>query len=254
MSTYEEAWRRALAERNRTTSVAQIGELSQTTMLFSRSKPVSQTTTKLVFTYKAAQSQKFTLYWVDSKGDKYHGYELEGKEWVHTETTHSGHAFALYVNGDTLVCSYRVLAILADPQHHLVCVDKLCVELAETLQEARVIAEMQHWPRKMLGAKDWQVTYSFSVPSVIPKFKSYVANTVYVWGDLSFDEFDFDHKHVITQCKMNQLVPQVMIGHCLYKSNPSTNLKPEWKTFTTWVAQAQYYFQIELGEEKGSRA
>ncbi|KAH9254852.1 hypothetical protein BASA81_007102 [Batrachochytrium salamandrivorans] len=244
------AWRDAL-RRRRQQRVAQIGELSTTQVLRSLPNlPSSHQTTLVRF---AASHRPVRLFWVDPKGERHHGYAIAAYS-CHTEHTYPGHAFAVYLEeeeeGETLVASYRVLAGLSDSQSHLVDLTKLTARIHETITEARVICQLGH-PALLPSYGEWEVSYSFSVPP-LPPFTNFTNHTVYVWGDLSFDEYDFAKQRKVTNCKMNQLVPQVMIGRCLFDSNQ--HLVPQWKTFSTWVAQAQYYYQNHLGEEHGSRA
>lgn len=228
--------------------VAQIGELSTTRVL--RSLPDLPSSDQATLVRFATSHRPVKLFWVDGSGKRRHGYAIAAHS-SHTEHTHPGHAFAVYLqDGGALVASYRVLASLSGSQSHLVDLASLSVGIHDAVTEARVICALKR-PALLPSRGEWEVSYSFSVPA-LPRFASFTHHTVYVWGDLSFDEYDFAGTRKVTECKMNQLVPQVMIGRCLFASD--ADCVPRWKTFSTWVAQAQYYYQNHLGEELGSKA
>merc|ERR1740117_1902964 len=100
-------------------------------------------------------------------------------------------------------------------------------------------------PALLPGQSDWEVVYSF----VCPKHPSEadddwnsIEETVYVWGDLSFDCYGPDGKFPIHRYRMNQIVPQVMTGNCLDHSSRE-DYSAKWNVFDGWVMQAQYYWQ-----------
>ena len=203
--------------------------------------------------------ETYILCWMDEEGRRHHSYSHSGTQWSHQENTHAGHAFAIFRKRDgKLLASYRIKAALAEGQVHVVRLPKLRARAETVVVEARVIAELAA-PVEFPSNAEWVVSYSFSVPPLPQSDKPdfFETNTIYVWGDLSFDEFSLSssqgQQHPIHSYKMNQIVPQVMCGECLCGSDPTTFV-PYWKTFTSWVAQAQHYYQTEQGEALGSRA
>jgi len=202
------------------------------------------------------------LVWIDATGTEKHSYALGRAPWTHVENTQAGHAFAVFQvqagKPRRLVASYRVMAALAQPQRHLVTIGPHGVHAsieAGACSEARVIAHVRTLP-DFPAQGDWAVTYSFVVPSLPVRDASFFeTHTIYVWGDLSFDNGPsaaHGQRRLVHDFKMNQIVPQVMCGRCL--SSSGRHYLPRWRTFTSWVMQAQHYWQTARGEARGSRA
>jgi len=80
----------------------------------------------------------------------------------------------------------------------------------------------------------WEVRYRFVVP-LLPSDFNFERQTVYMWGDVSFDMY-----REMTGYRYNQIVPQVMIGNCL--SSSDNEHVPRWSTEAQWVMQAQYFW------------
>lgn len=61
--------------------------------------------------------------------------------------------------------------------------------------------------------------------------------TYYIWTDVFFGDESLG--------RMNQLVPQLILGSALDGSSGPPNFDPEWRTVhTTWVFGAHYFFEI----------
>ncbi|CAK0897180.1 unnamed protein product, partial [Prorocentrum cordatum] len=121
--------------------------------------------------------------------------------------------------------------------------------------EYRVIVRQPEDKREILppASEDWEVKYVFRCPP-IPSSATFQkhTHTLYVWGDLDFDSYGASGSFPIHPYRMNQIVPQVMIGNCLARS--SDGFLPQWQEFDSWAMQAQYYWQTGEGEATGSRA
>jgi len=93
-----------------------------------------------------------------------------------------------------------------------------------------------------LPNEEWEVEYSFVVPSK-PKGNW---QTYYVYGDLSFDYYS---DSISKGYLYNQLAPQAMIGNCWCGNGyDKVTYKPEGAFFSSWVLQAQYFWQGQVGE------
>lgn len=155
-----------------------------------------------------------------------------------------------------MLASYRPRAAVVAGQVHVVTLtpQRLTAKIETVISEARVMAVVKEIP-EFPAEGPWTVTYSFVVPPLpqSPNPNFFENHTFYVWGDLSFDEFSLeDSKVAVHGYKMNQIVPQVMCGDCVYACDPKT-FEIKGRVFKTWVAQAQHYWQTDKGEELGSR-
>lgn len=238
---------------------------------------------------KEVYSGDMVLCYVSACGELHHFYSFRGE---HSECTVVGDAFVLFKgvtaaelkrkqtnkrghrqlhNSAQVLCSFRV----ASEGYTEVAVQaedgvKLC-KLPPPDDEFRVIVRGPPGPGSdMLPPldQDWVLEYVFSCPPLprddtswclgAGKYDSFF-HTFYVWGDVDFDFYGpsgFAAGKVpsaVTQCMMNQIVPQVMTGRCLAFNDPLT-YDPGWQEFDTWVMQAQYYWQTEAGEDHGSKA
>lgn len=216
------------------------------------------------------------LCYVDPRGKLHHYYSYE-KRMDHDESTYTGDAFVAYhctntsesnkpttvkqleeSNDCNVLCSYRVTLALADKYVH--CVD-YCFDDTPTVKvtamtkpddEYRVIVGLpKNHCRLPPPDESWEVRFEYACPPLptVSKTWSKKKRTFYVWGDLDFDDYGASHFHdvpahlrTIHPCRMNQIVPQVMIGNCLASNTPD-EYKPSWVEFDEWVIQAQYYWQ-----------
>ena len=105
-------------------------------------------------------------------------------------------------------------------------------------------------------ATSWQLSYSFLVPphpseALLPTIFDPLMETIYVWGDLSFDMYNGNSDFPVSANLMNQLVPQVMTGR-VPSSNQPGSFEPLWTTECGWVMQAQYFWLDEEGRPRAS--
>eukprot|EP00560_Eucampia_antarctica_P007557 CAMPEP_0197827630 /NCGR_PEP_ID=MMETSP1437-20131217/4368_1 /TAXON_ID=49252 ORGANISM="Eucampia antarctica, Strain CCMP1452" /NCGR_SAMPLE_ID=MMETSP1437 /ASSEMBLY_ACC=CAM_ASM_001096 /LENGTH=539 /DNA_ID=CAMNT_0043428553 /DNA_START=61 /DNA_END=1676 /DNA_ORIENTATION=+ len=114
--------------------------------------------------------------------------------------------------------------------------------------------------------ESWEIEYTFRCPP-LPRKDEHLWDekyqTLYIWGDLDFQQYDAstpdkkkgskkngkiivddDIRKQIHPCTMNQIVPQVMTGRCL-AANDEHTFEPTWMNFDSWVIQAQYFWQTE---------
>lgn len=151
---------------------------------------------------------------------------------------------------ENLVCGFRALVAEATMEdHHVRVTDGGIVTsaLPKPDREMRVIIRhpTPRQPALLPGKSDWEVVYSFVCPvhpSEADDDWNSVEETVYVWGDLSFDCYGPDGKFPIHRYRMNQIVPQVMTGNCLDHSS-CDDYSAKWNVFDGWIMQAQYYWQ-----------
>jgi len=170
-----------------------------------------------------------------------------------------------------LICSYRPEVALQGLESHFVRVfasksdaETLCFDVNSEVtrldQEYRVI--VRH-PKGVCtlppSSRNWSIQYEYACPPLPQGEFNSTTHTVYVWGDVDFDDYgQFGRVQGrksaanLHSCKMNQIVPQVMIGNCL--AGNDDDYSPRWKRLDSWMIQAQYYWQTEEGERHGSRA
>ena len=225
-----------------------------------------------------AESEKVILCWVDDKGHLHHHYVLKENK-RHVECTRAGHAFALIrvdknaANESDMVHARNAAAranavwwvrpMMGMDRRRLLkqvavnfTASTVAVEsIAKPDNEYRVIVRHPHEEYCCVPADvDWMLTYEFVCPPLPAGGVDFdpLEHTFYVWGDLDFAAYDAKGKHAAHAYLMNQLVPQVMTGRCL-ASNDASHV-PQWHDFSEWVIQAQYYWQTDEGERRGSRA
>ena len=161
----------------------------------------------------------------------------------------------------TVLCSYRLKKAVGR-EKYLHCVEYLadssCSVTAASKgdDEYRITAcipkQLGYACRLPPPTESWEFTYEYMCPPV-PSSSTWNSTnqTIYVWGDLDFDFYGASHLKNVTNehirsvhpCSMNQIVPQVMMGHCL--SSNDDKYVPSWKSFDNWVIQAQYFWMDE---------
>lgn len=205
-----------------------------------------------------------TICWVNEVGRLRHYYVCAPGD-VHYECGFTGHSFVVF-RGATkprdeadllarMICSYRPRRKEKDTVHMITLSSNPTVHLKPVGDdEYRVIIRAPRECQKELPSsdRDWNVTYEYVCPPVPVAPFNPLTNTFYIWGDLDFDEYGGGGKFSMHPYMMNQLVPQIMCGAVLCGNDES--FQPHFRSFDTWVMQAQYYWQTELGEKEGSRA
>lgn len=98
------------------------------------------------------------------------------------------------------------------------------------------------------SSTDWTLTFKFTVPP-LPSASTWNAATqvIYVWGDVSFDEYGSSGKWPLSSYLYNQIVPQLEVGWAVSSSDSSYN--PSSASFTTWKMQAQYFWMSSGGDD-----
>jgi len=218
------------------------------------------------------------LCYVDPRGKLHHYYNYHNGMLDHDESTYTGDAFVAYyctqetdsidkplkisdlLNKEkyTVLCSYRLKLALNDTYIH--CVHYVSNGEAAPIVTVTAMPKQDNEYRVVVGLprnlcrlppphESWQVSYDYVCPP-LPTSNTWNSNThtMYVWGDLDFDDYGASHisnvpvhLRTVHSCYMNQIVPQTMIGNCLAENDDT--YKPKWKTFDQWVIQAQYYWQ-----------
>jgi hypothetical protein len=222
------------------------------------------------------KQEELCLCWVADDGTLHHYYNFKG---VHTEHTHTGDSFVLFrttgsakpehtadIEEVNIVAQFRGEDFTEDPRFYMQLVSistsgvVTVVYVQKPDDEYRVIVRPPcrdfYLPR---ADKDWTVEYKFLCPQ-LPDSPSWEMqaqgkwHTFYVWGDMDFDDYGAGDRSsdAIHPYLMNQIVPQVMTGRVLAGNDNDFN--PKWENFTEWVIQAQYYWQTDQGEERGSKA
>jgi hypothetical protein len=82
---------------------------------------------------------------------------------------------------------------------------------------------------------------TFNVPG-LPLNASAIENdiTFFIYGNIFFD----GGPGQCADCRMNQFVPQLMLGQPLYASTGPPAYNPLWTTATTWIFAAQYFMEL----------
>jgi hypothetical protein len=230
------------------------------------------------------QQHAYWLCWVSCSGTLHHFYQVKLGGQSHMEDTYVGDAFVVLcstkgspppelscpcvhalceANDVHVVCSFVSLEVAE--QQEVFAMEVVVVESEEQCavrsctveslpipcEEYRIIVELPRKQRHMLRpyTEDWTLEYQFVVPKLPPKDTfDPKRETIYVWGDLSFDQYDAEGEFPLHPCLMNQIVPQVMCGHCLTTSSNDGTYAPGWMTHPTWVMQAQYFWMGPLAE------
>ena len=78
-----------------------------------------------------------------------------------------------------------------------------------------------------------RVSSTMSVPELPEKMDGIC---YYIWTDIFFGD--------MSQGRMNQFVPQLILGNALDGSSGPPEYKPKWGTHTTWQFGAHYFFEI----------
>jgi len=89
---------------------------------------------------------------------------------------------------------------------------------------------------------NWTIKYQYVVPPLpcSPSW-NYTNGVFYIWGDVDFDEYGSNGGYPLSNYLFNQIVPQLSIGRAL--AGNDANYNPSWTNFSSWVIQAQYYWQ-----------
>jgi hypothetical protein len=82
---------------------------------------------------------------------------------------------------------------------------------------------------------------TFNVPG-LPLNASAIENdiTFFIYANIFFD----GGPGQCADCRMNQFVPQLMLGQPLYASTGPPAYNPLWTTATTWIFAAQYFMEL----------
>ena len=106
----------------------------------------------------------------------------------------------------------------------------------------RVIVYVQNVPPPTVPATtNWTIHYKYEVPPLPTRTWDPNQQTFYIWGDVDFDAYGATGAHTISGYKFNQIAPQLSLGRSLVYND--SNYTPGWQTITSWVIQAQYFWQ-----------
>jgi hypothetical protein len=95
--------------------------------------------------------------------------------------------------------------------------------------------------------KSWTVEYKFTVPP-LPCASGWNPEnqTVYIWGDLVFDDYGSAGSYPLSNYVFNQIVPQLMIGDTLNGS--PTGFAGTGVDYASWVIEAQYFWMNDANQ------
>jgi len=222
-----------------------LGDLCFDRVLLSETRAPRQVSLKFV----VRDGGPVTVSWVSPQGDLLHNYPLLTGA-THSESSFLGHAFVVF-RGDSrprrardisvsdLVCCYRPTR---PAECHVVTLwSGYRVTVSEEDNEYRVVVHPSPGFKPVLpcASEDWEVQYTFLCSPLPCAAFDPGMETLYVWGDLSFDKYGASSECPLTRYVHNQIVPQVMLGRCLSSSEA---FLPSWSQFDTWVMQAQYFW------------
>ncbi|MET0918743.1 MAG: hypothetical protein ABWY07_10030 [Burkholderiales bacterium] len=118
-----------------------------------------------------------------------------------------------------------------------------CVPKANPSDDGdRVIVYVQNGTAPTVpAANDWVIRYSYRVPPMPGKTWDPNQQTFYIWGDVDFDAYGSEGPYAMSGYRFNQISPQLSIGRSLVSND--AGYAPGWQTITSWVVQAQYFWQ-----------
>ncbi len=118
-----------------------------------------------------------------------------------------------------------------------------CVPQAKPSDDGdRVVVYVQNGTAPTVPAgRDWVIHYSYRVPPLPVKTWDPNQQTFYIWGDVDFDAYGESGPYAMSGYRFNQITPQLSIGRSLVAND--ANYQPIWQTLTSWVVQAQYFWQ-----------